>query len=141
MSRGHLFQDGQIERVIGDNPREAQILLLQPLQPRGLIHAQPAVLLLPAIGGVLGDPELPAGVEHGQTFAGVELHRPQMLNTLFGRIPLLGHDLTSLVAVQSPIHPGPNLPGQVMIANGLLELVPGKIRYTAAYRLSRRRGK
>jgi len=30
---------------------------------------------------------------------------------------------------------------QAMIANGLLELVPGKTRYTAAYRLSRRRGK
>ena len=29
---------------------------------------------------------------------------------------------------------------QTMIANGLLELVPGKTRYTAAYRLSRRRG-
>lgn len=30
---------------------------------------------------------------------------------------------------------------QTMIANGLLELVPGTTRYTAAYRLSRRRGK
>ena len=30
---------------------------------------------------------------------------------------------------------------QAMIANGLLELVPGTTRYTAAYRLSRRRGK
>ena len=30
---------------------------------------------------------------------------------------------------------------QAMIANGLLELVPGTTRYTAAYRLSRKRGK
>jgi hypothetical protein len=41
---------------------------------------------------LLGDPELPAGVEHGQAFAGVELNRSQMLNNLFGRIPFLGHD-------------------------------------------------
>ncbi len=34
------------------------MLLLQPIQPRGLIHAQPAVFLLPALVGVLGDAEL-----------------------------------------------------------------------------------
>jgi len=41
---------------------------------------------------LLSDAELPAGVEHGEAFAGVELNRPQMLNNLFGRIPFLGHD-------------------------------------------------
>jgi len=41
---------------------------------------------------LLGDAELPAGVEHGQAFAAVELNRSQMLNNLFGRIPFLGHD-------------------------------------------------
>jgi hypothetical protein len=60
-------------------------------------------------------PELPAGVEHGQAFAGVELNRSQMLNNLFRRIPFLGHDSDLLVAVQSNIHPGPNLPGQVTL--------------------------
>ena len=30
---------------------------------------------------------------------------------------------------------------QTMIANGLLELVSGRTRYTAAYRLSRKKGK
>src|SRR5215831_3563806 len=41
---------------------------------------------------LLGDAELPAGVEHGQAFAAVELNRSQMLKSLFGRIPVLGHD-------------------------------------------------
>src|SRR5215831_1656157 len=41
---------------------------------------------------LLGDAELPAGVEHGQAFAGVELNRSQMLNNLFGSLPVLGHD-------------------------------------------------
>jgi len=44
------------------------------------------------IQGLFGDPELPAGLEHGQPFAGVELHRPPMLDTLFGRLPFSGHD-------------------------------------------------
>ena len=38
------------------------------------------------------DAELPAGVEHGQAVADVELTRPQMLNNLLGRLPFLGHD-------------------------------------------------
>jgi len=91
VSRGHLFQDRRIERLIGENPLEAQILLLQPLHPLGLIHAQSAVFILPAIVRLLGDAELPAGVERGQASAGVELNRSQMLNNLFGRIPFLGH--------------------------------------------------
>ena len=78
--------------MVGDNPLEAQILLLQPLQPLRLIHAQPAVFFLPPIVRLLGDPKLPTGVKYRQAFAGVELDRPQMLNDLFGRIPFLGHD-------------------------------------------------
>jgi hypothetical protein len=62
--------------VVGDHPLETQILLLPPLQPLGLIHAQPAVFFLPALGGLLGDPKLPTGVEHRQAFARVELNRP-----------------------------------------------------------------
>jgi len=38
------------------------------------------------------DAEPPAGVEHGQAVADVELTRPQMLNNLLGRLPFLGHD-------------------------------------------------
>ena len=63
--------------------------------------------------GVLGDAELPTGVEYGKTFAGFQLHGSQLLNDLFGGVPFLRHDATSLVAVQSHIHPGPVLPGPV----------------------------
>ncbi len=85
VSRGDLLQDRQSQGLVGDNPREAQIVL--PLQALGLIPAQPAVLFLPAIAGLLGDAELPTGVQYRQALAGVELNCPQMLNDLFGRIP------------------------------------------------------
>jgi hypothetical protein len=64
VSRGHLFQDRQIKRLIGEHPLEAQMLLLQPLQPLGVIHTQPVVFLLPAVVRVLGDAELPTRVKH-----------------------------------------------------------------------------
>jgi hypothetical protein len=47
-----------------------------------------------------------------QSFTSFQLDRPQMLKDLFGRIPLLGMTMTSLVAVRSIIHPGPDFPGQ-----------------------------
>ncbi len=90
------------------------MLLLQPLQPRGLIHAQPPVFVLPAVVRVLGKPELPTGVKYRQSFASFQLDRPQMLKELFGRLPFLGHDHDLPGCVQSLIHPGPNLPGQVI---------------------------
>src|SRR5262249_52103449 len=92
VSLSDLFEDGQIERLVGDDPFEPQILLLQGCEALRLIHAQPSILFLPAVVGVFGDPELPTGLEHGQPLAGVELNRPQMLNNLFGRVPFLGHD-------------------------------------------------
>ena len=78
--------------MVGDHPLEAQILLLQPLQPLGLIHAQPPILFFSAVVRLLGDPELPTGVKYRQSFGSFQLDRPQMLNNLFGRIPFLGHD-------------------------------------------------
>ena len=91
------------------------MFLLQPLQPLGLIHAQPTVFFLPVVVRVVGEPELPTGVQYRKPFASFQLDRPQMLKDLFGRIPFLGHDHDlPLVAVQSLIHPGPNLPGQVI---------------------------
>ena len=68
------------------------MFLLQPLQPLGLIHAQPTVFFLPVVVRVVGEPELPTGVEYRQSFASFQLDRPQMLKDLFGRIPFLGHD-------------------------------------------------
>lgn len=40
---------------------------------------------------LLGDPELPTGVEHRQPFASFKLDRPQMLKDLFGCVPFFGH--------------------------------------------------
>ena len=68
------------------------MFLLQPLQPLGLIHAQPTVFFLPVVVRVVGEPELPTGVEYRQSFASFQLDRPQRLKDLFRRIPFLGHD-------------------------------------------------
>ena len=44
-----------------------------------------------------------------------------MLNDLLGVYRFLGITLTSLVTVQSNIHPGPDLPGQVTAPIGLYD--------------------
>jgi hypothetical protein len=69
---------------------------------------------------VLSDAELPTRVKPRQPFAGLQLDRPQMLHDLFGRVPLLGHDIDLPSEAQSTIHTGPNLPGQVTMIPGLL---------------------
>src|SRR5215472_14267145 len=52
----------------------------------------PAVFLFPPIIRLLGDPEFPTGVEHGQALAGLELHGARMLNNLFRGVAPLGHN-------------------------------------------------
>ena len=41
---------------------------------------------------MLGNAELPTGIEHRQPFASFKLDRPQMLMDLFGCVPFPGHD-------------------------------------------------
>jgi hypothetical protein len=65
--------------------------LFQPLQPFGLTNAQPAVFLLPAIIGLLGDAELATRVDYGEPFAQLNLDGSQLLNDLFRRIPFPCH--------------------------------------------------
>ena len=68
VSRGHLLQDAIVQREVRDESFPSCILLFQPLQPVGLIHAQPAVFLLPARVGLLGEAELATRVDHGEPF-------------------------------------------------------------------------
>ena len=89
----------------GDHPLAAQMLLRQPLPPLGVVPAQPAVFVLPAVVGLLGEAARPTGVEHGHACAGVELHRPQRLKHLFGRIPWLRQD--PALSGCSPVSPAP----------------------------------
>ncbi|TKS63033.1 MAG: hypothetical protein EWM73_01845 [Nitrospira sp.] len=52
------------------------MLLLQALQPFGLINPQAAVFFLPSIVPLLGDAELPAGVCDPDTLACLNLNDP-----------------------------------------------------------------
>jgi hypothetical protein len=52
------------------------MLLLQTLQPFGLLDAQAAVFVLPPIVRLLGDAKLPAGVCDSDTLACLNLNGP-----------------------------------------------------------------
>lgn len=90
VSRGSSLHNRQIDGLVGDDPFQPQVLLLQGLQALGLIHAESAVLLLPPIVGVFGDADRAARLRDDEAFSGFDLHRTQMLDDLFGRVPLLG---------------------------------------------------
>ena len=76
VSSCHLLQDTIVEREIGHLALQSRILLLQALQPFGLIDAQAAVFFLPPILRLLGDAELPTGVCDPDTHATSILNSP-----------------------------------------------------------------
>ena len=59
--------------------------------------------------GLFGNLELPIHVDNRQSFASVELSRPQMWQDLFRRIPSPEHGEDRPVVVQSIIHTGTSL--------------------------------
>src|SRR3546814_7071592 len=59
VSPSGLLQDQLVERQIRDRPPEPEILLLQVLHPPGLVGLQTAILLAPAIIGLLGNRDPP----------------------------------------------------------------------------------
>src|SRR5271154_4308588 len=51
VSRGCLFQNRNIQSLIGDQLLQPSIFCLQPFQTLRLIHSEPAILLPPAVVG------------------------------------------------------------------------------------------
>ena len=69
VSRGHLFQNHVVERLVGHQPLQPRVLLLERLQPLRLVEAQAAVLLPPAVVRLLADSQLLADLGRAQTAA------------------------------------------------------------------------
>ena len=58
VSRGHLFENRVVERLVGHEFLQAGIFALELLQPLRLVQAETAVLLPPAVVRLLADAEL-----------------------------------------------------------------------------------
>ena len=68
-SRGHLLQARVIERLIGHQPLQPGVLLLEGLQSLGLVKAEAAVLFAPPVLRLLADNQLLAELRRAQTAA------------------------------------------------------------------------
>lgn len=96
VSPGGLLQDQLIQRQVGDRPPQAGVLLLQLLQPLGLIHLQPVVLLPPAVVGLLSHPQRPAHLPYTAALRQGHLGFPEFVDDLLDGMLLPGHpDLLS----------------------------------------------
>lgn len=64
-SANDVLQHLAVEREVGDELAQLDVLVLELLQPPHLRRRQPLVLLLPIEVGRLADPGLPADLRHG----------------------------------------------------------------------------
>src|SRR5205807_850286 len=80
-----------VEGLLGDQPLETRVLLLQRPQPPRLAQLQPAVFLLPAIEGLLADAVPPAHLRRRR--AGLVL--PEHPDDLLLREPAPAHPSSS----------------------------------------------
>jgi len=74
-----------------------RVFLLQFLEPPGLVSPQAAVLLTPAVIGLLGDPEPADDLGAHLPFGQGHLRLTQLVDDLLYRMPFLRHHLTSLL--------------------------------------------
>ncbi len=72
------MQDGLVQLGVGQQPRESGVLLLQVLEPPGLVHLHTALLALPAVVGVLGDREILADLGDGRAFGQLDLRLAEL---------------------------------------------------------------
>src|SRR5215472_16229632 len=59
---GDVLQDLLLQRQLRHQPLKLRVLLLQLLEPFGLLELEPAVFLAPPVVGLLGDLALAAGL-------------------------------------------------------------------------------
>ena len=81
-----------VQAELGYQPLQLHIFLLQFLQPLGLIHLQPAVLLASAVVGLLGNAGLTAGHRVRLSVRHRHFDLPQNVHNLLRRmLPCLAH--------------------------------------------------
>ena len=93
---GGLLQDQLVQRQLGDGLPQPLILFLEPLEFLQLVGSHPAILLAPSVIGLLGDAHLADRVHALHALADKHGNLPQLLNNLFGLVPLVRHSMSSV---------------------------------------------
>src|ERR1017187_6798629 len=81
LSRVHLLEDLNVQGLVGHQPFQSPILVLQLLQTLGVAEFHPAELALPAVVGLLADGVLADQLGHRQTGLGLLQDRDDLLFT------------------------------------------------------------
>ena len=101
VSRGHLFKNRVVERLVRHQPLQPGVLLLERLHPLRLVEAQAAVLFPPSIVGLLADAELRTDLRDAQPAASFHLGLTQLRDDVLRAEPLAWHPAASRVAPES----------------------------------------
>src|SRR6185369_2577650 len=90
---GGLTQDRLVQLRVRQQALEPRVLLFQLLETLGLVHLQPAVLLAPAVVGLIGDPDHLAHRRDRLTLGQFHIRLAELVDDLFRRMTLAAHDL------------------------------------------------
>ena len=91
VSRGRLSKDCVVERYVGNELLQASVLLLDLLQALGLVELETAVLLPPALVGLLGDSDLLASLGNALALREHELSFAELSDDLFRTVTFSSH--------------------------------------------------
>ena len=91
VSRGRLSKDCVVERYVGNELLQASVLLLELLQALGLVELETAVLLPPALVGLLGDSDLLASLGNALALREHELSFAEIGDHLFRSVTFSSH--------------------------------------------------
>ena len=113
VSRGHLFENRVVERLVCHQLLQLGVLSLEGLQPLGLVETQAAVFLPPPIVRLLADPERLTDLRRPQASAELHFRVPKLRDDLFRGIPLPGHPASCLLRPNSNARAGSVSGGKV----------------------------
>ena len=91
VSRGRLSKDCVVERYVGNELIQASVLLLELLPALGLVELETAVLLPPALVGLLGDSDLLASLGNALALREHELSFAELGDDLFRSVTFSSH--------------------------------------------------
>ena len=91
VSRGRLSKDCVVERYVGNELLQASVLLLELLQALGLVELETAVLLPPALVGLLGDSDLLASLGNALALREHELSFAELGDDFFRTVTFSSH--------------------------------------------------
>ena len=91
VSRGRLSKDCVVERYVGNELLQAGVLLLELLQALGLVELETAVLLPPALVGLLGDSDLLASLGNALALREHELSFAELGDDFFRTVTFSSH--------------------------------------------------